>query len=55
MKVKSLIKLLQKLDRNAEVRSENFMGNSNAVNMWAYEVEQIKTDYGKEVIIKFSE
>tara|TARA_B100000424_G_C22815978_1_gene436727 strand:- start:414 stop:581 length:168 start_codon:yes stop_codon:yes gene_type:complete len=55
MKVKSLIKLLQKLDRNAEVRSESFMGNTSAVNMWAYEVEQIKTDYGKEVIIKFSE
>ncbi len=55
MKVKSLIKLLQKLDKNAEVRSECYMGNTSAVNMWAYEVEQVKTDYGKEVIIKFSE
>tara|TARA_R100001244_G_C5114245_1_gene121904 strand:+ start:413 stop:580 length:168 start_codon:yes stop_codon:yes gene_type:complete len=55
MKVKRLIKLLKQVDKNADVRSESFMGNPSAINMWAYEIEEIITDYGKEVIIKFSE
>jgi len=53
MQVKKLIKLLKQVDKNADVRSESF--KDNGTNKWAYEIEEIITDYGKEVIIKCSE